>query len=87
MVKFQYNPQKCYLPHAPSENRPTKCLKCLDLCPHSLLMFKPTKEKSGDGAPIRYEIYLTFKAYANKYCPQCLKCAENCPNQAIKISI
>jgi ferredoxin len=49
-------------------------------------MFNPMKEKDKDGAPIKYEIYLTFKSYANKYCPDCLRCVENCPTQAIKIT-
>ncbi|MEX2705476.1 MAG: 4Fe-4S binding protein [Candidatus Freyrarchaeum guaymaensis] len=29
---------------------------------------------------------MTFKSYADKYCPDCLKCVENCPTQAIRIT-
>ena len=86
MVKFHYDPERCDLPYDPREYRPTKCLVCLDVCPHSLLMFRPTEEKSEDGAPKRYEIHMTFKSYADKYCPDCLKCVENCPTQAIRIT-
>jgi len=85
MVKFRYFPEKCELPLDIEENRPTTCLKCLDACPNSLLMFKPMKDKDENGAPLRYEIYMTFKAYGNKYCADCMKCVEICPSQAIKI--
>ncbi|MHA1579920.1 MAG: 4Fe-4S binding protein [Candidatus Freyarchaeota archaeon] len=29
---------------------------------------------------------MTFKAYADKHCPHCLKCVENCPTQAIRVT-
>jgi len=86
MVKFKFNPEKCELPHDSNENRPTKCLKCLEICPHSLLLFRPMKKKGKDGAPLMHEIHMTFKAYAAKFCPDCLKCVEECPSQAIKIN-
>jgi len=51
MVKFHYDPDRCDLPYDPREYRPTKCLVCLDVCPHSLLMFRPMEEKGEDGGP------------------------------------
>ncbi len=86
MVKFKYNHKKCDLPYDPAELRPTKCLKCLDICPKSLLMFIPFKKKDKDGAPVRFEIHMIFKSFADKFCPDCMKCVEICPSQAIKIS-
>lgn len=86
-VKFEFNPKKCDLPYDPEELRPTKCLKCLEACPHNLLMFRPLKAKDEDGAPIKFEIHMVFKSFANKHCPDCLKCAEICPSQAIKIKV
>lgn len=85
MFKFKYDPEKCDLPFDPNENRPTNCLKCLEVCPNSLLMFIPMKEKRDDGAPKRYKITMIFKAYGKKFCPDCLKCVEICPSQAITI--
>lgn len=87
MVRFKFDSKKCDLPYDPNELRPTKCLKCLEVCPHSLLMFKPLKEKDDDGAPVKFEIHMVFKSYANTFCPDCLKCVEICPFQAIKIKI
>jgi len=87
MVKFYYDPEKCDLPLDIKENRPIKCLKCLDACPYSLIMFRPMKKMSEDGAPLRYEIYMTFKAYSKELCPNCLKCVKICPSQAINIVI
>ncbi len=85
MVKFIYDAEKCLLPYDPERLRPTVCLKCLEVCPKSLLMFRPVREKRPDGAPARYEIYMTFKSQADNYCPSCLKCVEVCPKKAIKI--
>jgi ferredoxin len=45
------------------------------------------KEIAKDGAPVRYEIYMTFKSYGNKYCPDCQKCVDICPEKAIMINI
>ena len=87
MVKFRFDPTKCILPYDPNEYRPTKCLKCLDVCPGSLLMFRPLKEKNEDGAPKTFEIHMIFKAYADKFCSDCLKCVNICPEQAIEIKI
>ncbi len=87
MVKFQFDPSKCILPYDANELRPTKCLKCLDVCPASLLMFRPLKEKDEFGAPKFFEIHMIFKAYSKKFCPDCLKCVDICPEQAIKIKI
>jgi len=88
IVKFQFDPNRCVLPYDPSELRPTKCLKCLDVCPNSLIMFRPLVEKDerekGED-PKFFEIYMVFKAYGAKYCPECLKCVEICPEQAITI--
>lgn len=86
MVKFIFNSKKCVLPYNPEENRPTKCLKCLEACPNSLLMFRPLKDKDKNGAPINYEIYLEFKSYADKFCPECLKCVNVCPENALTIN-
>ena len=86
MVKFYFDLEKCDLPYDPNENRPTTCLKCLEVCPYALLMFRTMKEKGENGIPLRYDIHMTFKSYANKYCPDCLKCVEVCPSQAIKIT-
>ncbi len=85
MVKFKYNSKKCDLPYEPEELRPTKCLKCLEVCPHNLLMFVPLKEKDRDGAPKKFKIHMIFKSFAKKFCPGCLKCVEICPTQAIRI--
>ena len=85
MVKFKYDPQKCDLPYDPEELRPTKCLKCLQVCPYNLLMFVPLKEKDIDGAPKKFKIHMVFKSLSDKYCRDCLKCVEICPVQAIKI--
>ncbi|MBS7247984.1 MAG: 4Fe-4S dicluster domain-containing protein [Candidatus Jordarchaeales archaeon] len=85
MVKFTYDPEKCVLPHDPDHLRPTVCLKCLDACPRSLIMFRPLREKGPNGAPVRYEIHMAFKSQADKYCPGCLKCVEVCPEKAIQI--
>ena len=87
MVKFYYDPKKCELPYDPSERRPTHGQGCLDVCHKSLLIFKQMKMKREDGAPSRFEIHMTFKSYAKKFCPDCLKCVEVCPSQAIKIKI
>ncbi len=87
MVKFKYDPKKCDLPYDPIEYYPINCLKCLEVCPHALLMFRPMKKKNEDGTPVRYEIHMTFKYYGKKYCPDCLKCVEVCPSQAIKIKL
>lgn len=88
IVKFQYDSNKCILPYDPSELRPTICLKCLEVCPNSLLMFRPLEEKDerekGED-PKFFEIYMVFKAYGNKFCPDCLKCVDICPEQAINI--
>ncbi|MBD3255077.1 MAG: 4Fe-4S dicluster domain-containing protein [Candidatus Lokiarchaeota archaeon] len=65
--------------------RPTNCLKCLDVCPKSLLMFRPMEEMDETGAPIRYEIHMVFKAFAKKFCPDCLKCVDICPSNAIEL--
>ncbi len=85
MVKFYYDPEKCELLHEPSEKRPIRCLKCLEVCPYSLLMFRPMNDIGEVEIPLRYEIYMTFKSIASKYCPDCLKCIDECPSQAIKI--
>ncbi|MFX0186222.1 MAG: 4Fe-4S dicluster domain-containing protein [Candidatus Hodarchaeota archaeon] len=87
MVKFYYDNKKCELLYDQAEYRPTKCLKCLDICPYSLLMFVPMKEMRKDGAPSKFKIHLTFRSYADKFCPECLKCVEECPSNAIKIKI
>jgi len=86
MVKFKYNPKKCDLPYDPAELRPTKCLKCLEVCPKSLLMFRPLKMKDNNGTPVRFEIHMLFKSYADIFCPDCMKCVDICPSQAIEIS-
>lgn len=85
MVKFVYDAERCVLPHDPEKLRPTVCLKCIEACPKALLMFRPLKEKGADGSPVRYEIYMTFRSQASKYCPSCLKCVEVCPKKAIQI--
>ena len=79
---------KCDLPNDPNENRPTQCMKCLDICPHSLLLFRPVglKLKKGGPPPERYKIKMTLKEYAKKFCPDCLKCVEICPSEAINIT-
>ncbi len=87
MVRFVYNAERCTLPYDPEQRRPTTCLKCIEACPKSLLMFRPLKKKSPDGAPGRYEIYMAFRSRADKYCPSCLKCVEVCPNGAIRIKV
>jgi len=86
-VKFIYDGKKCFLPYDPEQRRPTRCLKCIEACPKSLLMFRPTKEKGPDGSPVKYEIYMTFRSQADKYCPSCLKCVEVCPEGAIQVKI
>ena len=88
IVKFHFDSTKCILPYDPDELRPIKCLKCLYVCPHSLIMFRPfknKKEREKGEAPKFFEIYMVFKAYGNKFCPDCLKCVEVCPEQAITI--
>lgn len=85
MVKFKFDQTKCILPYDPEELRPTKCLKCLDVCPNSLLIFRPLKEKSEDGAPVKFEIYMTFRSYGNKFCPDCLRCVNICPEKALEL--
>lgn len=85
IVKFLFDSNKCILPYDPSELRPTKCLRCLEVCPNSLIMFRPLKEKDKNGAPKFFEIYMPFKSYGKKYCPNCLKCVDICPEQAIEI--
>jgi len=85
MVKFQFDQTKCILPYDPEELRPTKCLKCLDVCPNSLLIFRPLKEKDKEGNPVKFEIYMTFRTYGKKFCPDCLKCVNICPEKALKI--
>ncbi|MBS7288431.1 MAG: 4Fe-4S dicluster domain-containing protein [Candidatus Freyarchaeota archaeon] len=85
MVKFIYDAEKCVLPHDPEQLRPTVCLKCIEACPKSLLMFRPVREKDLSGAPVRYEIHMAFKSQADKYCPSCLRCVEVCPKKAIRI--
>jgi ferredoxin len=53
-------------------------------------MFRPIedKERREQGkAPEFFEIYMVFKAYGDKFCPDCLKCVEVCPKQAIEIKI
>jgi ferredoxin len=87
MVKFLYDPEKCELPYDDNLKRPSKCLKCLEICPYSLIMFRPMKEVAKDGSPLRYEIYMTFKSKGDNYCPDCQKCVEICPNKAIEIKI
>ena len=87
MVKFEYDLEKCDLPFDPEQNSPAKCLKCLEVCPGSLLMFVPMKAKRKEFFPERYKISMIFKAYAAKFCPDCLKCVEECPSQAIKITL
>jgi ferredoxin len=51
-------------------------------------MFRPIEnkdERERGEAPKFFEIYMVFKAYGNKFCPDCLKCVEICPEQAINI--
>ncbi len=86
MVHFRFDDKKCILPLDVEENRPTKCLKCLDVCPAALLMFVPMGKKHNNKPPEQFKIHMVFNALSGNYCPQCLKCVEICPAQAIKIT-
>jgi len=85
MVEFQFDKAKCILPYNKKYKRPIKCLKCLEICPKSLLMFRPFEEREKNGAPIQYEIHMSFKSYGDKFCPECMKCVNICPSNALKI--
>ena len=88
MVKLHFDMNKCYLPNDPDLDRPSQCMICLDSCPHSLILFRPLgmRRKKDGPPPERYKIHLTMKEYAKKFCPECLKCVEVCPSDALRIT-
>lgn len=75
--EITYDKEKC--------GDPTVCLKCIRVCPYSVLAYRPQELPEPPNPPEEWVVVSTCRVMCPY--PSCKMCIEACPNDALNISI